>query len=145
MTPQQIHENYLVICNMNCETRVKVKLLSELLAFYPGCWKVIGITKNALEVFKKNEFQKVSRMGINRSHLVDRHKTYTRMIQSPNMDFDSWWIDYLNNDKTILSTSSENLSKTCSEIVYFDTDLFPARGFAWRHGKAESVFLKTLI
>lgn len=144
MTPKDFHEDYLAVCKMNIPTKIKVRVLSEVLSCYEHYWKVVGITKNALKIFEENSFKKISRMGVNRSHIVDRHKTYTRMIQSPNHDCDSWWNDYLENDKTILSTSTENMTGSQSNIIYFDNDLFPACGFAWRHGKKEIEFLKEL-
>lgn len=141
MTPKEFHEDYLRVCDMNVPTKIKVRVLGEVLSQYDNFWKVIGVTKNALKVFEENSFKKVSRMGINRSHIVDRHKTYTRMVENPNPDYKSWWEDYLENDKTILSTSSENMAGTFSEVIYFENDLFPKSGFAWRHGKKEIEFL----
>jgi hypothetical protein len=144
MTPKQFHQDYLAVCKMNIPSKLKVRVLSEILSCYEHYWKVIGITKNALKVFQENSFKKVSRMGVNRSHIIDRHKTYTRMVENPNYDCDSWWNDYLKHDKTVLSTSTENMTGTNSDIIYFDNDLFPVSGFAWRHGKKEIEFLKQL-
>ena len=64
---------------------------------------------------------------------------------------EEWWSFYWNNDKTILSTSSENMSGEFSDIIYFTEDkeqkgdLFVTSGFKWKHRKSKEVpFLKEL-
>lgn len=141
-----LHEAYLMICKMKFSTSRRVRILSEMMGEAPEHWRVVGITKEALELFSQHDFKKVSRMGINRSHLVDRHKTYTDLIDNPRADVDEWWDFYYERDKTILSTSSENMKNEFSDIIYFDEpELFNSSGFAWRHSKKESSFLLKLF
>ena len=121
-------------------------MLSEMIAEYEHIWQVVGITENALSIFARHGYRKVSKMGINRSHKVDRHKTYTIMLTGPLMTCDEWWQFFIDNDKTILATSSENLSGNMSKIYDIDPSLglFKSSGFAWKHSKKEREFLESL-
>lgn len=141
-----MHQDYLTIFEMNAPINIKALMLGGLLSCNPDTWRVVGITEEALLVFKEHNFKKVSRMGINRSHQVDRIETYTEMLTNKMIDIDSWWSFYSKNDTTILSTSSENMSKDGKKIIDIDTKLglFKSQGFAWRHGKEEVLFLNNL-
>ena len=61
-------------------------------------------------------------------------------------DSKEWWDYYWENDKTILSTSSENLSSNFSKIIFFENNnfLFKSSGFTWSYGKKEKTFLEDL-
>lgn len=140
-----LHDAYLKICDMKIPTKRKVRLLSELMGENPDHWRVVGITEQALTVFWENNFKKVSRMGINRSHLVDRHETFTYMLENIMLDIDEWWQYYTERDKTVFATSGENMSNVFSNVIYFEEQgLFRSSGFAWRHSKEESFFLQEL-
>jgi hypothetical protein len=87
-------------------------------------------------------------MGINRSHLVDRIQTYTTMLEGPLMECDEWWNFYVDTDKTVLATSTENMGKgEWSKIYNIDPSLklFQSQGFAWRHKDPEITFLKETL
>jgi len=138
--------NYLKIKEMiGLTMSQKCRLLSEMLFFTEDSWRVVGITENALKVFAKNGFKKVPRMGINRSHIIERNKTYTKLLEGE-FDCDNFWSIFLENDKTILSTSSENMSKSNSRIIKFDCDskLFKPSGYSWSHTRKESNLLKEI-
>ena len=146
MTPQDYYADFMAIRSMRSPTAKRVRMLTELLSGYEDNWIVTGVTKEALDVFKQHGFRKVSRMGINRSHLVDRYKTYTQMIEGPEMSAEDWWQFYRDNDKTVLATSSENMTNNFSETYAVDTELglFRTQGFAWKHNKAEVRFLEEM-
>ena len=147
MTPiEDLHNAYLLIAEMKIPIPRKVRLLSELFAESPNPWRVVGITEKALDVFKEHNFKKISKMGINRSHIINRNDTYTYMFNNIFKDPNKWWNYYFDKDKTILSTSSENTASKFSTITTFDNNnfLFKSRGFAWTHGKQEEQFLKEL-
>jgi len=147
MTKEDFYHDYLLIRKMRAPTSKRYRMLGELFACYPDAWRVVGITEDALKIFAAHNFKRVSRMGINRSHLVDRVKTYTTMLEGPLMECNEWWQFYLDNDKTILATSSENMSNGFSKV--YDVDpalgLFKSHGFAWRHKDPEIEFLKETI
>lgn len=145
MKKEEIYEDYLAIFGMKAPISRRVRMLSELMGCYEDHWRVVGITEEALKRFKEYDFKKTSKMGINRSHESDRNVTYKHML-SEKMEIESWWSYYIERDITILSTSSENMSKDKSIIIKIDTErkLFKSQGFAWRHGKEETLFLKSL-
>lgn len=144
MIKEALYHDFLLIRQMKATTSKKVRMFSELLAEHPDHWQVIGITEEALKVFANHDFKRVSRMGLNRSHLVDRHKTYTTMIEGPLMDLEEWYRFYRENDLTIIATSSENISGNFSKVYHVDPslNLFKSSGFSWRHKKDEIEFLK---
>jgi len=148
MTPEDFYHDYLLIRKMRAPTSKRYRMLGELFAVNPDAWRVVGITENALRVFAEHGFKRVSRMGINRSHMVDRIKTYTTMLEGPLMECNEWWQFYLDTDKTILATSTENMGKSDWSTVYNidpDLGLFKSQGFAWRHKDPEINFLKETL
>lgn len=147
MTPQDYYADFMAIRGMRSPTNRRVRMLTELLGSYADNWIVTGVTVEALKVFEQHDFRRVSRMGINRSHLVDRHKTYTQMIDGPEMTADEWWKFYRENDKTILATSSENMSNAFSDVHSIDTELglFRTSGFTWKHNNAEANLLREIF
>lgn len=148
MTPEDFYHDFLLIRKMRAPTSKRYRMLGELFAVNPNAWRVVGITENALQVFAEHGFKRASRMGINRSHMVDRIKTYTTMLEGPLMECDEWWQFYVDTDKTILATSTENMGKGEWSKIY-DIDpalgLFKSQGFAWKHKDPEITFLKETL
>ena len=144
MTKDDFYHDFLLIRKMRAPTRKRCRMLGELFACDPDAWRVVGITEEALKIFATHNFNRVSRMGVNRSHLVDRNTTYTTMIEGPLLEKNKWWNFYRRNDKTILATSSENMSNNFSTVYDIDAslDLFKSQGFAWRHREPEVLYLK---
>lgn len=151
---QVVHNNYLIIREMeDVPSGVRLKLLSTLFSSNPTNWRVVGITDNALNVFEQFDFKRVSRMGINRSHLVQRAVQYKEMLfdesafQSRFHNREVFWQEYLMGDRTVLATSKENMSD--QELRYTEIDeslgLFKTKGYAWTHGDEEEDFLKCLF
>lgn len=145
-----IFHDYLLIKQMSAPMETKIKLLSILFSVNPNCWRVIGISPKALEIFAKHNFKKISRMGINRSHLVQRHDQYESMLNGDFKNESDFWEVYFKNDVTILSTSTENMSASnafVNEALTVPVDqrqLFKTSGYAWKHKKEEEDFLKQL-
>ena len=144
ISKEELYHDFLLLRKMKSSTSKRVRMLTELMSQNENHWQVVGITENALDVFASHNFKRVSKMGINRSHIVDRHKTYTRMLEGPLLDLESWWDFYTKNDKTILATSTENKRETFSKIYEVDENLglFKSKGFAWAHKEPEVTFLK---
>jgi hypothetical protein len=145
-----LFHDYLLIKQMRAPKETKIKLLSTLFSVNANCWRVIGITPKALEIFAKNNFKKSSRMGINRSHLVQRHDHYAAILENDMTNESDFWDIYFNNDATILSTSTENMSasnaffKESFAVPNDHRQLFKTSGYAWKHKKEEENFLKQL-
>jgi hypothetical protein len=68
------------------------------------------------------------------------------MLTGKVMPFNKWLKFYLDNDKTILATSSENLLNKFSKIYKINTtnNLFIATGYRWRHTSQETNSLKII-
>lgn len=146
MTTDQIYHDFLMIKKMNAPINTKIAFLTYLFANQPNPWRVTGITHEALVVFSEHDFRKVSRMGINRAHIEARNSTYRALLEIEFKDMNAWWDYYYTRDMTILSTSSENMSSQFSEIYLIDEmlGLFKTSGYAWKHGKNEIHFLRSL-
>ncbi|QUX91156.1 hypothetical protein CYL31_06890 [Marinomonas sp. A3A] len=148
-----LHHDYLLISKMKIPTKRKARLITELLAESDNPWRVIGITEKAFKVFSENDFDRIPRMRINRAHLVNRIETFTHLFEKIYTDPNEWWNYYYDRDKTILSTSSENMTNDLSSIIYFDRfdffnvkdNLFKTVGFTWSYSKKkEKQFLMQL-
>lgn len=145
-----LFHDYLLIKQMKCPLHNKAKLLSTLFSINPNSWRVIGITAAALEVFRQNDFKKVSGMGINRSHIKQRASFYEYLLRTEFRTAEIFWQEYYNNDMTILATSTENMSKSEDMLKnYFavpsdERNLFQTAGYAWKHKEEEIEFLKSL-
>ena len=145
MTIEEAFKYYKEICTWNMSLAAKRKILSNILEdAYSDHWRVIGITQEALNVFETHGFKKVSRMGINRGHIYDRKDTLTSLIQIPFQDVEEWWNFFYDRDKTILMTSTENMTNKHSQVHAVPEGLFHTAGFAWKHGKEEVQFLTEL-
>ena len=89
-------------------------------------------------------------MGINRSHLIQRHKFYKHLLNIEISNEQKFWENYYKNDRTVLATSSENMknSSTITEgalIVPNDKrNLFKTSGYSWKHKDEEENFLRAL-
>ncbi len=145
-----LFNDYQLIKKMLSPEGMKVKLLSTLFSVNPNCWRVVGITPKALEIFSEYGFKKVSGMGINRSHITQRHSHYKSFLQKDIANSNDFWEEYYRNDMTVLSTSSENMSNAKSiinESYLIPEDkrsLFKTLGYAWKHKTEEEEFLYNL-
>jgi hypothetical protein len=146
MKKEEIFEDYLMIKKMKAPLHTKLAFLTYLFSNQSNPWRVTGITHEALKVFAQNDFKKVSRMGINRSHIEARKDTYRTLLETDFNSIEEWWDYYFSRDMTILSTSSENMSEQLSKVYPIDPvlGLFRTSGYAWKHGKEEIAFLRNL-
>lgn len=144
---KNIYKDFLVIRNkIKAPLRYKLLMINSLLSQNKNSWRIVGVTKEALTVFSKHNFKYVTKMGINRSHFVNRAHTYTKMLTGKLMPFNKWLKFYMDNDKTILATSSENILNKFSKIykINIDSNLFITTGYRWRHTSQETHCLRTL-
>ena len=112
-------------------------------------WRVVGISKAALEALAKNDFRYV-KGTVCRAHIVDRIDTAGTIFKTktnspiPREEFFSL---YFENDQTVITTKSENKagSRVASYIpIDAERGLFPAKAIAWKHGRAERDYLRSL-
>jgi len=148
MTKDEIYQDVLTLKKMNAPIEIKIKMLNGLLGVLDDIWQVVGITQEALTVFSSYDFQRVSKMGINRAHLAERHQSYKVLLED-SFSSSEWWEFFYKNNLTVLTTSKENMSKDLAwQKNYFPIDpelgLFKSKGFAWTHGQKERDFLIAL-
>jgi len=146
MNYRRIYDDIQVIKKLSAPDDVKRNLIEVLCKQKNNLWEVIGVTQNALKIFKKYNFERVSGMGINRSHIIDRNKTYQIMLER-NLCYEEWKEILIDNDRTILATSKENIKNKFSKIYKFPKKgLFKANKInaSWKHGDAEKSYLRIL-
>ena len=144
-----LFNDFCQIRKMQCSDKIKIKLLSTLFSANPNCWRVVGITIAALEVFASHNFQRVSGMGVNRSHIHQRSAIYKEMLSMDFAGSDDFWDHYYKHDYTILATSTENMQDRIIEsnaypVPQDERMLFRTRGYSWKHGDEEEYFLVEL-
>lgn len=146
MTNEEFYNDFKLMRQMKAPIETKVILLTHLFGAQENPWRVVGVTTEALKVFREHGFKKVVKMGINRSHIVNRNDSYREMLSTDFMSCEDWWNFYYENDKTIFATSSENLTKNHSTEILIDEnlDLFRSQGYSWKHGVAERTYLEQL-
>jgi hypothetical protein len=149
---EKMYSAFKAISKMEIDESKKIGMLTYLFSIEPNCWRVTGISIDALNVFQKNDFQRKSKMGINRSHIIRRFDSYKEILNKESKgefnNHEEWWHYYFENDKTILQTSSENMKKNghsrVIEIINPGWSLFKSKGYAWNHGNAEVELLREL-
>jgi hypothetical protein len=148
-----LFHDFQIIKKMRSPEANRVKLLSTLFSINPNSWRVVGITPEALAIFKTYGFQKKSGMRINRSHIIQRFGFYQTLLDPDNkiLSAEEFWNLYYENDKTILASASENMSddESIFERAYpvpqDERKLFQTAGYAWKHKDEEVEFLKDLF
>lgn len=127
------------------------RMLTSLMAARPWSWRVIGITKAALDEFAKNDFKRPSRQ-LQRGHKYDRSSTAQLLYfdRSEPMPLDEFYEFFLERDKTVIMTNAENKhTKNAAFPAYIEIDinaeLFPSGSLiGWQHRKNEMEFLQSL-
>ena len=84
-----MYHDFVKISEMKAPHGLKCRILGEVFSQNPYSWRIVGITTQALECFRQTNFVRASRMGVNRSHLVDRNGTYTKLLTNDH-SFDQW-------------------------------------------------------
>ncbi len=149
---EKMYSAFKAISKMEIDESKKNGMLTILFSIEPNCWRVTGISIDALKVFQKNDFQRKSKMGINRSHIIRRFDSYKEILSKESKgefnNYEEWWNYYFERDKTILQTSSENMKKSGhSRVIAISNPgwtLFKSKGYAWNHGNAEVKLLRKL-
>jgi hypothetical protein len=100
-----LHGIYENLYHSKLVAEKKIKLLTYILAWEPWTWRVVGISKSALELIKNQNFKKAK--GVVRGHKIDRRETYGKLIKTHHK-LDVWWETVWENDQTRLITKDEN-------------------------------------
>jgi len=77
---ETMYSAFQAICKMEIDESKKIGMLTHLFSIEPNSWRVTGISIDALKVFHKNDFQRKSKIGINRSHIKRRFDSYKEIM-----------------------------------------------------------------
>lgn len=143
-----IYAVYAAIFNLPFALRRKNMLLTTLMGGAAWSWRVTGITVGALEVLEANNY-KYAKGKVCRAHMVARIETARRVFDLPQpMPEDEFFKIFWENDKTIITTKSEN--KTGGTLpeplpIDYELGLFQSNNLVgWKHGKKEADCLRKL-
>jgi hypothetical protein len=125
------------------------EILTAVMGRQSFSWKVVGITKGALEVFAKSDFKYKSGQGITRAHLVPRVETVKQLLSESSPYDQDRFVEFWNkNDMTVICAKGENKSSIPNYIPIANLQgaLFSCEGklAGWHHKKEEISFLKDL-
>lgn len=148
---QFIHSIYIACFDSYQSDTIKFEvcstMLSNVMRSHDWSWQVVGITPDALAVYKRDGWRHVSGNNIQRAHFTDRKNmvrhVFERDIPMSADELLGYWI---NADRTILATKSENSNGLPDTWHKFDAEgLFRDRGTGFRFTKGgEGEFLKQL-
>ena len=148
---KELYDVYLAVFKMRHDPlQRRVLIMTNIMGGKPWSWRVVGITRKALERFAEHGFKYKAGSSINRSHITSRKDMYSAMLErhAP-MQIDEWWNYFWEHDKTIIATGTENNAKApMSEVYEIDPEigLFqsqPVAGFKLTQ-KREGVYLRAL-
>lgn len=135
--------------NDNIPYKLKRKLLETMVfEFCEDSWKIVGISRKCLRLYKQLDFKHQSRKGIERAHYpLSRNEVFNQILDR---DFDSpeqLWDFYYERDRTVLCLSSENMKNSFDKIFPIDPNLglFKAKNVGWHQTAKENEFLRELF
>jgi hypothetical protein len=126
-------------------------ILTSIMGIENYGWRVVGITKEALEVLAKEDFNKNKLpRRLCRGHINDRIKTTRELFdQEKPMQIDKFFEAFLHNDRTVIMLNEQNNhSKPFPEYIEIDNsdaELFPNGSLmGWKHRMKERDCLRLL-
>ena len=142
-----IIEFYNLLYNEDLDIKKKYSIFSKIFYDLSGddAWKVNWITKKSLKKYSENNFRFTQ--GMQRSHVVDRIETLTKIFEKNKLNDETLMKTIIENDKTVLMTKEEHSSRNISKKFDIDTTLNLFRpkmiGYHFTIGK-EGAYLKDL-
>ena len=105
---KEIYEFYIKIFDSSFDLQKKRNLLTSIAGWEPWSWRVVGITGKALiEIIKLNGHAKVRSKLVRDHFFQSRSETSLNMLEKK-LDFESYWEEFWENDRTILMTKTEH-------------------------------------
>lgn len=117
---KELYDVYLAVFKMQHEPlQRRVLIMTNLMGGKPWSWRVVGITREALQRYADQGFKYKAGSSINRSHITSRRDMYSAMLERLEpMQIDEWWAYFWEHDKTIIATGTENNSKKPMSDIY---------------------------
>ena len=86
----------------------KLMRLNLIFSYEPWSWRVVGISKKAINEFQKNNFKRIETGGPQRDHFFKMRKDTIRQMMSSVMPYEDWWLLFWEGDRTIIVTKDEH-------------------------------------
>jgi hypothetical protein len=110
-------------------------VMCELMYGEPEAWRVVGITSDALEVYKAAGHRRVS--GIERAHLTDRNKMIRYIFERDQpLTYEALFDYWLNTDRSVIALKRQNRSDSLGTWIPFennDAKFFPRLGIGFEY------------
>ena len=149
ITKEEIYKLYKAIFDSSLEEQ-RIKLMTYIFAWHPWSWRVVGISRGAINKIIENEFYPLPKKIVRDHFLQDRNTTYTEMLEvSKPLELKRWWNLFWENDQTIIMTKEEHdkgRDKVKCHKLNWEDGFFacnPLIGFKYRKSM-EGAYLKDL-
>ena len=107
-TKNEIYEFYIKIFDSSFDVQKKRNLLTSIAGWEPWSWRVVGITAKAVgEIVKVMGHYKV-KSNLIRDHFFQTRADTSRNMLKKKLDFESYWKEFWENDRTVLMTKLEH-------------------------------------
>ena len=101
-----MYEFYLLTYQSDFDLTKKRHIMTSAFGYEKWCWRVIGITRQAIIRIADNSFKLPK--GLQRDHFKQsRAETFNKIFRQHH-DFEDWWNCVWENDETILMTKEEH-------------------------------------
>ena len=132
---QEIYQFYTQIYDSSFEKQKKKNLLTSIAGWEEWSWRVVGITVSAVvRILEEKGHARVKKELVRDHFFQGRSKTYDNMLKQK-LDFESYWKEFWENDKTILMTKEEhNKINTDKFTGLWDSTLNKIFDIDWRLG-----------
>ena len=132
---QEIYQFYNQIYDSSFDKQKKKNLLTSIAGWEEWSWRVVGITVSAVGRILDEKGHASVKKELVRDHFFQgRSKTYDNMLKQK-LDFESYWKEFWENDKTILMTKEEhNKINTDKFTGLWDSTLNKIFDIDWRLG-----------
>lgn len=145
-----IYSVYTAIFNSNLTMQKKNVLLTSLHGANEWSWKVVGITKNALEHLATSGYRHTVKNGIQRAHIKNRIDTANSVFDRNNLKrplaIQEFFDVIIANDKTVLAKKEENRKIALLEVIPINSEkiLFPCEHIGYRYHQDTPDYLRQL-
>ena len=132
---EEIYKLYTQIYDSSFDKQKKKNLLTSIAGWEPWSWRVVGITVDAVGRILENNGHARVKSELVRDHFFQgRSKTYENMLVNK-LDFENYWKEFWENDRTILMTKEEhNKINTDKFVGLWDFKEDKIFEIDWRHG-----------
>ena len=116
---REMYQFYTQIYDSSFDKQKKKNLLTSIAGWEKWSWRVVGITANAVgRIIEKKGHASVKKELVRDHFFQSRSKTYENMLKKK-LNFDDYWKEFWENDRTILMTKEEhNLPNWKMNVVY---------------------------